>query len=166
VAQRVEIEGVFDRLMASLDYPLLIATTDAGGRRAGCLVGFASQCSIDPLRFLVCLSERNRTFRVAAVADSLAIHGVSQEESDLAELFGGKTGDDVDKFARCDWSAGPAGIPILDRAPAWFVGSIVSTGDVGDHIAFLLEPVAAELRRPFHPLPLSYAAELAPGHAA
>ena len=159
-------EGAFDRIVGALDYPLLIATTATDDALAGCLVGFASQCSIDPLRFLVCLSDRNRTFRLAALADALAVHAVSDDEADLVELFGGETGDEIDKFVRCEWSPGPAGMPVLDRAPGWFVGSIAGTGNVGDHCAFLLAPVAAELRRYFEPLSMSYGLRLAPGHDA
>jgi flavin reductase (DIM6/NTAB) family NADH-FMN oxidoreductase RutF len=166
MSQVEDTARTFDRILAALDYPLLIATTKAAGERAGCLVGFGCQCSIDPPRFLVCLSERNRTYRLATQADAVAVHAVSEPEADLVELFGGETGDDIDKFARCEWSAGPRDVPILERAPAWFVGSIAGTADVGDHVAFLLAPIAGELRRPFEPLPTSYAAELAPGHEA
>lgn len=38
--------------MAELDYPMLIVTTRSGGELDGCLVGFSTQCSIDPARFL------------------------------------------------------------------------------------------------------------------
>jgi flavin reductase (DIM6/NTAB) family NADH-FMN oxidoreductase RutF len=154
----------FDRLLAALDYPLLIATTAVDDERAGCLVGFASQSSIDPPRFLVCLSRENRTYRLATGADALAVHGLSANEADLVELFGAETGDEVDKFDRCEWSVGPAGMPILDRAPGWFAGAISGTCDTGDHVAFVLTPLAAALRRAFEPLPTSFAARLEPGH--
>ena len=48
-----------------LDYPMFVVTTRAGDEPAGCLVGFASQVSIRPPRFLVGLSKRNHTYRVA-----------------------------------------------------------------------------------------------------
>jgi len=57
-------------------------------------------------------------------------------------------------------------MPILDRAPGWFVGSIVATADVGDHVAFVVAPIAAELRRDFDPLPTSFGVRLEPGHEA
>ena len=41
------------------------------------------------------------------------MHLVPADATGLAELFGGETGDD--KFARCEWSAGPEGLPILAR---------------------------------------------------
>ena len=40
----------------------------------------------------------------------------------LAELFGGETGDEVDKFARCAWHEGPEGVPMLDGCANRFVG--------------------------------------------
>jgi hypothetical protein len=60
--------------VARLDYPMFVVTVaDAGtGERAGCLVGFATQCSINPFRFLVCLSRANRTHRVASRSEVLA----------------------------------------------------------------------------------------------
>src|SRR5688500_11613792 len=47
----------FARLSAKLDYPLYIVTTTANddGERSGCLIGFATQCSIHPPRFLACI---------------------------------------------------------------------------------------------------------------
>jgi len=35
---------------------MIIITAAADGVLGGCLVGFQTQCSIDPARFLVCLS--------------------------------------------------------------------------------------------------------------
>jgi flavin reductase (DIM6/NTAB) family NADH-FMN oxidoreductase RutF len=130
----------FDGLMGELDYPMLIVTAAADGRREGCLVGFATQTSVDPSRFLVCLSEKNRTTRLAAGVDRLAVHFVPAEAGALAELFGGTTGDHVDKFARCAWEPGPAGLPILDECDNWFVGRVLERVDLGDHVGHLLEP--------------------------
>ena len=112
----------FDALMGELDYPMFIVTVAHGGERSGCLVGFATQCSIDPPRFLVCLSKANHTYRVARHAELLAVHFVPADAEPLAELFGGETGDRVDKFARCEWHPGPGGVPLLADCPNRFVG--------------------------------------------
>src|SRR5215208_3060097 len=105
------------RLVSAIDYPMYIVTVANGDRRAGCLVGFTTQCSIDPPRFLVCISVRNHTFRVARTARVMIVHLVPEHGSGLAELFGSRTGDDLDKFAMCDWSAGPDGTPVLAGCP-------------------------------------------------
>jgi flavin reductase (DIM6/NTAB) family NADH-FMN oxidoreductase RutF len=135
--------GDFDALMGTLDYPMFIVTARDGDTRAGCLIGFGSQTSIHPSRFMACLSEKNRTYRVARRADRLAVHFVPSHAGALAELFGGRTGDEVDKFARCAWHDGPAGLPILDDCENWFVGRVIERFDLGDHVGFLMEPDVA-----------------------
>lgn len=133
----------FLRLAGSLDYPLFIVTTADGDRREGCVIGFATQCSFHPARFLACLSRENRTYRLALEAAALAVHLVPRAQAPLAELFGGETGDEIDKFERCDWQPGPCGLPILDGCPSWFAGRILERIDLGDHVGFWLEPIDA-----------------------
>ncbi len=156
----------FNELVGELDYPMVIVTVAAGEERAGCLVGFATQCSIDPPRYLVCISQNNRTYRVACEAGALAVHFVPDDAGELVELFGGETGDDVDKFARCEWREGPRGLPILERCGNWFAGAILARHDAGDHDAFLLEPIAAERRHAVRPFPFHRAKRIEPGHEA
>ena len=134
---------VVHRLVSDLDYPMFIVTVAAGGQRSGFLVGFATQSSIDPPRFLVCLSDKNRTFRVARTAEVLVVHLVPAHAAPLAELFGSLTGDDVDKFSRCEWSPGPDGTPVLAECANWFAGRILDRLPAGDHWALLLEPFEA-----------------------
>jgi flavin reductase (DIM6/NTAB) family NADH-FMN oxidoreductase RutF len=154
----------FEHLMAQLDYSLFIVTTAAEGERSGCLVGFASQVSIDPQRFLTCLSVKNRTFQVARRAGVLVVHFVPQYAEELAVLFGGETGDDTDKFARCDWREGPDGVPILNSLADWFAGRILQTLDFGDHHGFVLDPIAGEAHRSGSPLTFRRAKSIEPGH--
>ncbi|HEY4095657.1 MAG TPA: flavin reductase family protein [Baekduia sp.] len=130
----------FNELVGELDFPMFIVTARAGEELAGCLVGFATQTSINPSRFLVCLSLANHTTRIAAMASHVAVHFVPDTATDLAELFGGVTGDEADKFARCDWHPGPHGLPILDACENWFVGRVVERVDLGDHVGHLLSP--------------------------
>ncbi|HWT90674.1 MAG TPA: flavin reductase family protein, partial [Solirubrobacterales bacterium] len=138
----------FHKLVGDLDYPMFIVTTRAGEEKAGCLIGFATQCSIDPPRFLACLSDKNYTCRVARKAEALAVHFVPASAGELAELFGGKSGDEVDKFARCEWREGPAGLPILSECDNWFAGRILARHELGDHIGFLLDPIESHSGTP------------------
>ncbi|MEV6767939.1 flavin reductase family protein [Nocardia sp. NPDC051030] len=133
-----------DRFVGLLDYPMYVVTTYSDGRFAGCLVGFASQTSIDPPLFLVCLSVQNHTYSVAAQARHLAVHLIARENVALTKLFGEETGNEIDKFEWCTWHRGAHGMPILDEAVAWFVGTIIERFDVGDHRAFLLSPTAVK----------------------
>jgi flavin reductase (DIM6/NTAB) family NADH-FMN oxidoreductase RutF len=156
----------FNELMSELDYPMFIVTTVDGDEIGGCLIGFASQTSIDPSRFLACLSVKNRTTRLAARAQWLAVHFVPAGAGELAELFGGATGDEVDKFSRCEWRVGPAGLPILAECPDWFAGRVLERLPGGDHEGFLLEPFAGEARGKDAPLTFQRAKVIDPGHEA
>ena len=129
------------RLLAHLDYPMFIVTARDGRELAGCLIGFATQTSIHPPRMLVCLSRENRTFRVAREATALGVHFVPADAEDLAELFGGETGDDVDKFLLCAWDEGPQGLPVIRGCPGWLVGEVLERHEMGDHVGHLLDPV-------------------------
>ena len=129
------------RLLAHLDYPMFIVTARDGRELAGCLIGFATQTSIHPPRMLVCLSRENRTIRVARRSPALAVHLVPADRLDLAELFGGETGDDVDKFLLCAWDEGPQGLPIIRGCPGWLVGEVLERHEMGDHVGHLLDPV-------------------------
>ena len=98
----------FEGIVGDLEYPMFIVTARADdGEPLGCLVGFTTQSSIDPPRFIACLSHNNRTYRRGRDAAVLGVHAVPADAADLAELFGGETGDEVDKFARCAWHEGP-----------------------------------------------------------
>jgi flavin reductase (DIM6/NTAB) family NADH-FMN oxidoreductase RutF len=151
--------------LGELDYPMFIVTAAADGELAGCLVGFATQCSIDPVRFIVCLSDKNRTFRVARAAPVLAVHVVPEGGEDLAQLFGSQTGDEVDKFARCSWTPGPEGVPVLQDCGNWFAGRIIDRRDVGDHWEFLLEPLRGGDERGEDAFSFQEARWIEPGHA-
>jgi flavin reductase (DIM6/NTAB) family NADH-FMN oxidoreductase RutF len=159
-------DSEFQRLMAQLDYSLFIVTVASGEELSGCLVGFASQVSIHPSRFLVGLSVKNRTYRVAcAGADTLVVHFVPEQAEHLAELFGGETGDEVDKFARYRWRPGPGGAPVLDDLEDWFAGRVLDRIPFGDHCGFLLEPIDGEAHRSGSPLTFRRAKRIEPGHA-
>ena len=157
----------FEELVSLLDYPIFVVTTRAGDESAGCLVGFASQVSIRPPRFLVGLSKLNHTYRVAKGASHLAVHMMERRHCEVVRLFGSETGDSTDKFAHCAWHSGPHGLPVLDDAAGWFAGRVLSHYDVGDHVGFLLEPVGGTAPDKFEQLvTFSDVRDLDPGHEA
>ncbi len=161
-------EERFDRLLAGLDTPVTIVTTVAGGERAGCLVGFQSQCSIEPRKYALWLSKANHTYRVALRADMLAVHLLGPGDHDLAEIFGGGTGDDVDKFADIEVAAGPDGVPLLSRCPDRLVVRRTALLDEGsDHVCLVTELVEVHGGdRPLSPLRVSDVDDITPGHQA
>jgi flavin reductase (DIM6/NTAB) family NADH-FMN oxidoreductase RutF len=158
-------EHDFNTLMAALDSPLIVVTTADERERAGCLVEFHAQSSIEPQRYCVWLSKANYTYRVALQSSHLVIHFLTEDDLPLAELFGTKSGDTVDKFAGLPVDAGPGGAPVLRQCPHWLaVRRIALLDEGGDHVCLTTEPVAAQSAGPFRPLRISQAGHLRAGH--
>ncbi|WP_420915348.1 flavin reductase family protein [Mycobacteroides chelonae] len=153
--------------MGQLDHPMYVVTVQGTDGPSGCLVGFATQISVNPPLFLVGLSEQNHTWRVSQAASHLAVHVIPPAEGELVRLFGEETGDNVDKFARCAWHLGPHGAAILDQSSAWFVGEILARITLGDHIGHVLSPVALMRPDELHGyVTFSDVTGLTPGHEA
>jgi flavin reductase (DIM6/NTAB) family NADH-FMN oxidoreductase RutF len=162
-----EDERAYKCLVSHLDNPMFVITVAGEQGRAGCLVGFATQCSIRPPRWYVGISKLNRTFDIAAGADLVVVHALGAANAGLARLFGEQTGDDIDKFSLCEWRPGPDGrTPVLADCPRWFAGEVVDRVDPGDHVGLILAPVAAECRDHGPQLGFQSVHGLEPGHPA
>lgn len=159
---RMELSDFVD----GLDFPMYVVTAADGEERSGCLVGFGSQVSLDPPRYLVCVSEENHTHGVALASPHLAVHLLGPDQHALAELFGGTTGDSTDKFTQCEWQPGPDGVPVLDGCPRVLVGSVGQRMSMGDHTGFLLDPVSVVVREGEPGLGFQDVTDVDPGHPA
>lgn len=133
--------GAFERLVATLDYPMFVVCTRAHGTDdppAGCLVGFASQTSIHPPRFLVGLSRRNHTYRIAENATHLAVHVVSRRDPPWPNCSAGRpvTGSTS--------STAATGVQVRPACPSspprrrgsWDASSTVSTSEITSGICW------------------------------
>ncbi len=164
---RIHDGHVFDDLMAMLDSPVFVVTTRADDRPSGCLISFATQTSVRPPSFMVVIPRSSGTSDAARRSEHLAVHVLPQHNVALAELFDSETDDEADKFGRCSWRVGPNGMPILDEAIAWFVGRTAHWIDIGDHVAYIVEPVAGWVPQSYDDvLYLSDLDELEPGNEA
>jgi flavin reductase (DIM6/NTAB) family NADH-FMN oxidoreductase RutF len=159
-----EVASEFAKLLVSLDYPLYVVTTTVATESTGCLIGFATQCSIHPPRFLACISKKNHTVRLAARATVLAVHVVDKSSKALAEHFGSETGDEIDKFRSIGWRS-VDGAPVLDDCDRWFIGSIIDWIDLGDHVGHLLAPIRVQNGAAAAQLTFQRARDITPGHA-
>lgn len=156
----------FGEFAEGLNYPLYVVTVEHDGERSGCLIGFSTQVSIDPPQLLVCISDRNHTRGLVEHADVVAVHLLSPDQRQLAELFGEETGDETDKFAHCSWHPGPGGVPLLDDAPRHLVGRVLRRVPFADHLGLLLEPVEVSVSGRPVAYTLQDAVDMEPGHSA
>jgi flavin reductase (DIM6/NTAB) family NADH-FMN oxidoreductase RutF len=158
-------DAAFSTIMASVDARLIVVTAAVDGERAGCLVGFHTQSSIDPERYCVWLSKANHTYRVAVRSTHLGVHFLTVDDRQLAERFGTLTGDTTDKFAGLPVTRGPHAVPVLGECPnRLVVRRIALLDEGGDHVCLITEPVTAHSGGPFTALRLSDVQHLVPGH--
>jgi flavin reductase (DIM6/NTAB) family NADH-FMN oxidoreductase RutF len=156
----------FDQFVSQLDTALVVVTTASNEQRAGCVVGFHTQCSIEPQRYAVWLSKANLTYRVVLFATHIALHLLPRADQSLLQLFGGTSGDRTDKFALSRWTPGPGGVPLLTDCPARAVLEITSRWDDGsDHACIVGRPIAAGWAD-VTPMRLSDAGDTDAGHDA
>jgi flavin reductase (DIM6/NTAB) family NADH-FMN oxidoreductase RutF len=136
--------SAFEQIVAALDVPMFIVSAAAHGEVDACLVGFATQCSIEPARFQVCLSTNNETYALARQAESLVVHRIRSDQRELAEHFGGTSAKDhPQKLSEWPWQPGPGGAPVIDDCD-WFAGRVLDRFETGDHVAFVLAPSDGE----------------------
>nr|WP_194956430.1 flavin reductase family protein [Aeromicrobium phoceense] len=153
--------------MASVDQPLVVVTTAAEDERAGCLVGFHAQSSIDSEHYSVWLSKANHTYRTGLRAKHFAVHFLTDRDLALAERFGTTCSAETDKFDGLDVDTDEYAVPLLRDCPNRIVlERIAVLDDGGDHVCLASRVVAAHAGEPFTPLRVSAATHLEPGHPA
>lgn len=160
-------EKDFDDLIESANPVMAVVTTVAEGVRAGCVVGFHGQSSVEPRHYCVWLSKANHTYRTALRAEHLAVHLLTRDDMEIATHFGTTTGEDGDKFTTLSVSDGPGGVPLLEALPNRFVGRRRAMLDLGgDHACVELVVELAQRAGAFDALRLRDVVHLQPGHEA
>jgi len=163
----MDCDQSFDRFVAAGRTPTFVVSARRGEKADACLVGFATQCSIEPRRFAVCLSTANRTYRIVAPGPTvLAVHRLRHGDDAVAAWFGGTTGDRVAPFGDYSTTPGPDGVPLIDALPDRFVGRETARLDVGDHVLIVVEPIEVHGDASGAPFTLGDASGIEPGHEA
>ena len=160
-----DIESAYATLVTAADPAMVVVTVAVDGTRSGCLVGFQSQCSIDPVRHAVWLARINHTYGVARRADTMILHFLDESDARVAGVFGSlTTDDDVDKFALVGAGAGDS--PVLEQCANRVTARVVAVLDDGtcDHVCFVVEPTDLVSDDSFAPLRYHVVADLEPGH--
>ena len=156
----------FGRFIDGVGFPMYVVTATSPHERSGCLLAFATRVAVHPPRYLVSISQENRTCDVARESEFLGVHLLSPDQHDLAELFGSESGDDVDKLDHWPWEPGPGGVPILDGCPRVMVGKVLERLPFEDHVGHLLDPVEVQVRDGVPGLVLTDVEDIDPGRPA
>jgi flavin reductase (DIM6/NTAB) family NADH-FMN oxidoreductase RutF len=135
----------FERLLATLDHPLVVVSAASRRGVGACLVSFWSPCSVDPPRCCVYVPGDDPAHEVVRRATHVMVHFLERRRHDLAGA--------LDPTDASQWRTGPDGrTPRLRDVDAWFLGRVVGRHESGDHTGVVLEAVRSRAPRRWRPL--------------
>ena len=131
----------FRSAMSTLAAAVNVVTTDGPGGRGGFTATAVCSVCDEPPTLLVCLNRGASVYKVFSRNDSVCVNTLADHQSDLSNLFGGKTGMD-ERFAAASWSRAVTGAPVLDGALVSFDCRISKRVSVGTHDILFCEVVS------------------------
>lgn len=131
-----------------------VITVCAEDQPAGMTASAVSSLSLDPIRLLVCISNRLPTHDALAHAGRFAVNVLGEGDGGTAIRF---ATPGIDKFAgvRTEFQGG---VPVLDQAIAYFICDVHERFPGGDHSIFIGDVVKLAYRPRSRPL-LYFASE-------
>ena len=120
----------------------IVAGIEHGGRPFGLTVSSLTPVSADPPLVSICIERSSQALRWLQQAKKFAINQLSDDQGDLARLFGA-AGDDC--FRDVSWHAGDTGEPVFDGVVATMFCELVNQIKAGDHELMIVEVKGVEL---------------------
>jgi len=132
----------------------VVVVTAPGEPPAGFTATSFTSVSLDPPLVSFCLANSASAWPAVAVADTVAVHVLSQEQEHVARTFSTRA---IDRFATHGaWRPGPGGVPLLDGVLARMICRVVQRVEAGDHTIVLAAPEAGDHHEDHTVAPLVY----------
>lgn len=142
----------------TMSYGLYVASSEADGLKAGCIINTATQVTAEPPRMMVAVHKDNVTADVIAKAGKFAVTAIDKT-ADMPYIgnFGFRSSNTFDKFEKYGEERTGNGCPYSPQhICAVFSCDLVETVDVGTHYLFIGDVVEAERVSDEEPLTYSY----------
>ena len=131
-----------------IGYGLYVLTAREGEKDNGCIVNSIMQVTSDPLQIAVCVNKNNYTCEMIQRTRKLNISVLTGSASfDLFKRFGYQCGREINKFADfTDVKRSPNEVFYITKdTNAYFSAFVQQEIDLGTHIMFIAQLVAAEV---------------------
>jgi flavin reductase (DIM6/NTAB) family NADH-FMN oxidoreductase RutF len=149
-------------------YGLFVVSTKSNNKLYGYISNTVFQVTAEPARFAITCSKNNHTSGMIRQSGIFAFSVLQKEtRPDIIGTFGYRSGKDIDKFARFNFTTGKTGSPILlDDTVAWFECEVEQTIDAGSHFLFIGKVIDGDVIDPLaEPLTYTYYREVKKGKA-
>ena len=128
-----------------------VVTSIHEGWQHGATVNSFTSISLDPALIVVTLQKSARTHDLILKSRFLSLTVLSAEQSDISELFAGKTHVE-DRFSGLQTQTLVTGAPLIVGGLAWLDCRLVETFDAVHSTLFIAEALAAQVNSPGEPL--------------
>jgi flavin reductase (DIM6/NTAB) family NADH-FMN oxidoreductase RutF/rubredoxin len=129
-----------------------------GSKFDGQIANTVFQVTSTPPTIAVCINKENLTYDFIKSSNVFSVSVLPQETSlEFIGRFGFRTGRDYDKFSGIRFITGTSGVPVvIENCLAYFEARVIKSMDVGSHVLFVGEVIAAEILNDTEE-PMSYA---------
>lgn len=112
----------------------VVTTVQPDGTPRGFTANSFTSVSLDPPMVLICVAKSALSLPVFLDAPHFAVNVLAEEQTHVSGVFASR---DTDKFEQVDWTAGTAGMPVLEGTLASIVCARDKAVDAGDHVILL-----------------------------
>ncbi len=110
-----------------LIHGVYIVSAQYEGKRGGLAVSWATQVARGHL--LICVGKQSATRELILASKAFGLSMLTQEQLDIARVFGAQSSRKVDKFKDVAYHTGETGSPLLDACAATFDCKVVNVYD-------------------------------------
>lgn len=130
-----------------ITYGLYIIATKDGTKLNGYIANTVFQVTAQPPQIAISCSKDNKTCRMIENSRIFSISVLKQAvSSEILGRFGYKSGKDINKFEKINYTTGETGAPLItEDCLAWFDCQVNKVMDVGSHILFIATIINNEL---------------------
>lgn len=141
------MSNINSKSMRKFSYGLFVLSTKLGERTNACISNTAIQISSGPLSLGLAVNKGNLTHDMILDSGEFNLSILHKEAPfEVFELFGLKSGRDIDKFSQIEHKFLENGIPVLPQyANAVMSAKVVNTVDCGTHTLFVAEITEADV---------------------
>ncbi len=118
---------------------VFVITSKMDDKINGMTAAWVSQVSFKPRLLAVAIAPQRYTYEFIKSSGLFCINTLGKDQIDLAKHFGFKSGRNMNKFEKIDYTYSLNGCPVLKNAIAYFECQVVSECQAGDHIIVIGE---------------------------
>lgn len=122
----------------------IVTALDEDGAPRGFTANSFTSVSLTPPLILFCISKASLSLDLFLKTPAFAVNILSDRQRDLSARFAAPV---ENRFADVDWTAGPAGSPVLNGVSGWFDCELRNTVEAGDHHIVIGEVIGFDHNR-------------------